>query len=95
MQIVDTLRYIKNKANCSHTLPRARLAFAKIRHSLEPAEAEILANYLAKIDIENPDVWVPEWQRKNADYKRSLCFDRKQFHTFMDKLILRYMNEKR
>lgn len=94
MQIVDTLRYIKNKANCSHTIPRARSEFAKVRHALEPAEAEMLAAYLDKIDIENPDVWVPEWQRKNTDYKRLLCFDREQFHTFMDKLILRYKNDK-
>ena len=89
-RLIYHLNLIRNNAFCSYTLPRARRLLIRIKDQLTDKEYETINSYIDNIDIENPDVWQPEWARK-GDYKSHLMYVRTEFSRYMNQLI----NEKK
>lgn len=85
-QVIHILMLIKNNAFCSYTLPRARRLLVKIKDKLSEQEYKTIYDYINHIDIDNPDVWQPEWARKDA-YKSQLMFMRGEFSKYINQLI--------
>lgn len=85
-RLIYQLNLIRNNAFCSYTLPRARRLLIKIEDQLTDKEYKTIKNYIDNIDIENPDVWQPEWARKGR-YKSQLMYLRGEFSKYINQLI--------
>lgn len=85
-RLLNMLRIIKNDAFCSYTFPRARRLLDRIKDQLSEKEYTTILKYLDNIDIENPDVWQPEWAR-NGKYKSQLMYLRGEFSKYINQLI--------
>lgn len=85
-RLIYHLNLIRNNAFCSYTLPRARRLLIRIKDQLTENEYKTINNYIDNIDIENPDVWQPEWARK-GEYKSQLMYIRGEFSKYINQLI--------
>lgn len=85
-KLIKQLTLIRNSAFCSYTLPRARRMLNKIKSELTAEEYKQTLYYLDNIDIENPDVYTPQWARSGG-YKRQLMHQRAEFANYVHSLI--------
>lgn len=85
-KLIQQLIMIRNSAFCSYTLPRARRMLAKIGDQLLPEELNKLKYYIDNIDIENPDVYAPQWARSGGT-TRQLMHQRAEFANYVHTLI--------
>lgn len=85
-KLIQQLLLIRNSAFCSYTLPRARRILSKISTQLLPEEVNKLKYYIDNIDVENPDVYLPQWARSGGA-TRQLMHQRAEFANYVHTLI--------
>lgn len=76
IDICKSLDLILQKGFCTRTVERARSELLKIKNHLTDEEYKSISYCLDWVDSENPDVFIPEHQRKLSYSKSSIFYDR-------------------
>lgn len=76
IDICKSLDLILQKGFCTRTVERARCELLKIKSLLTDEEYKNISHCLDWVDVENPDVFIPEHQRKLPYSKSSIYYNR-------------------
>lgn len=90
INLEQELTTIRNDAFCSYTLDRARRRLHKIKKCLTVEQYNKLWACIQNLDINNPDTYVPDWARKDHDYKRYMLYLRKELADYISGILKSY-----